>query len=88
MRVHAPDESWAAEIPGINNKVLCLLANSRDAQAFLVFPVMELAVLHALGASLDFRDAHIQKFYRSADRLPLNERIWPPAVLDQCTSRR
>ncbi|MBK5535324.1 hypothetical protein JFT91_22520 [Pseudomonas sp. TH08] len=59
LRMHfkTSGRSRALKIPSINNQVSYLFASSRDAQAFLVFPVMELAVLHALRASLDFRNA-------------------------------
>ncbi|MGN4051383.1 hypothetical protein [Pseudomonas sp. SM4] len=59
------------EVPGVNDQVLNLFACRRDAQAFAVFLVMEFAILHALGASLDFYNADSFQFYGSANGLQL-----------------
>jgi hypothetical protein len=75
------------EVPGINDQVFNFFACRRDAQAFAVFLVMEFAILHALGASLDFYNADSFQFYGSANGLHRFWCAWLPAVFDQCFSR-
>lgn len=75
--------SLALKIPGINNKILYLLASCGDVQTLLVFLVVEHSILHALSASFDFNDSPVFKFYGRSNRLHLFRDTWFPAFFKE-----